>query len=104
MNAQWPRRASLPLRQGAVDHVPHDARRFGVGAPFLWRRGRPRRHLFVVDHGKVPNNERRGAPGMSTDLTERNRIEQELRESEERFRLAFDEAPIGMALVTLDGH
>ena len=41
---------------------------------------------------------------MSTDLTERNRIEQELRESEERFRLAFDEAPIGMALVTLDGH
>jgi PAS domain S-box-containing protein len=27
-----------------------------------------------------------------------------LRESEERFRLAIDEAPIGMALVSLDGH
>jgi PAS domain S-box-containing protein len=27
-----------------------------------------------------------------------------LRESEERFRLAVDEAPIGMALVSLDGH
>jgi PAS domain S-box-containing protein len=28
----------------------------------------------------------------------------ELRESEERFRLMFEEAPIGMALVALDGH
>jgi PAS domain S-box-containing protein len=29
---------------------------------------------------------------------------QQLRQSEERFRLIVDEAPIGMALVTLDGH
>ena len=27
-----------------------------------------------------------------------------LRESEERFRLTIDDAPIGMALVALDGH
>ncbi len=31
-------------------------------------------------------------------------INQQLRESEERFRLTIDEAPIGMALVALDGH
>ena len=31
-------------------------------------------------------------------------IAEQLRESEERFRLTLDEAPIGMALVTLDGH
>jgi diguanylate cyclase (GGDEF)-like protein/PAS domain S-box-containing protein len=39
-----------------------------------------------------------------TDLTEQRRAEAERRETEERFQLAFDEAPIGMALQTLDGR
>ncbi len=38
------------------------------------------------------------------DLTERRRAEAELREAQERFRSAFEHAPIGMALVTLDGR
>ena len=38
------------------------------------------------------------------DISERKRIEQTLQESEERFRLTIDEAPIGMALVALDGR
>jgi PAS domain S-box-containing protein len=38
------------------------------------------------------------------DFTERKRIERALQESEERFRLTLDEAPIGMALVALDGR
>jgi PAS domain S-box-containing protein len=38
------------------------------------------------------------------DISERRRIERALQESEERFRLTVDEAPIGMALVALDGH
>jgi PAS domain S-box-containing protein len=38
------------------------------------------------------------------DISERKRIERALQESEERFRLTIDEAPIGMALVALDGH
>ena len=37
------------------------------------------------------------------DVTERRRGQQALREAEERFRRAFDDAPIGMALVGLDG-
>jgi PAS domain S-box-containing protein len=38
------------------------------------------------------------------DVSERTRVEQALHESEERFRLTIDEAPIGMALVALDGR
>jgi PAS domain S-box-containing protein len=38
------------------------------------------------------------------DISERKRIERALQESEERFRLTIDEAPIGIALVGLDGR
>jgi PAS domain S-box-containing protein len=38
------------------------------------------------------------------DVGERKRVEQALHESEERFRLTIDEAPIGMALVALEGR
>lgn len=38
------------------------------------------------------------------DVTDRKRMEAALRESEERFRRAFDDAAIGMALVALDGR
>jgi PAS domain S-box-containing protein len=38
------------------------------------------------------------------DITERKLIELKLQESEERFRSAFEYAPIGMSLVSLDGN
>jgi diguanylate cyclase (GGDEF)-like protein/PAS domain S-box-containing protein len=38
------------------------------------------------------------------DLTDRRRAEAELREAQERFRSAFEHAPIGMALISLDGR
>jgi PAS domain-containing protein len=41
---------------------------------------------------------------LVTDISEVKRTELALRESEERFRLTLDEAPIGMALVALDGR
>lgn len=38
------------------------------------------------------------------DITERKEWERQLREAEERFRSAFDNTPVGMALVSLEGH
>jgi diguanylate cyclase (GGDEF)-like protein/PAS domain S-box-containing protein len=45
-----------------------------------------------------------GASVISRDITERKRMERALREAEERFRGAFDEAPIGIGLADLEGH
>jgi PAS domain S-box-containing protein len=42
--------------------------------------------------------------GTRQDVTALRSREAQLREAEERFRLAFDEAPIGVALVALDGR
>jgi PAS domain S-box-containing protein len=41
---------------------------------------------------------------VTRDLTERKLAEDALRQAEEQFRLAFDAAPTGMALVSLDGR
>jgi diguanylate cyclase (GGDEF)-like protein/PAS domain S-box-containing protein len=44
-----------------------------------------------------------GLCGISTDITEREQREARIEESEARFRATFDEAAIGMALVSKDG-
>jgi len=41
----------------------------------------------------------RGTVGVNRDITERKRAEQSLRDSEEKFRVAFTQAPVGIALM-----
>jgi PAS domain S-box-containing protein len=41
---------------------------------------------------------------LQTEIAERQKAETIVRESEERFRRAFDDAPIGMALVDVEGR
>jgi diguanylate cyclase (GGDEF)-like protein/PAS domain S-box-containing protein len=61
----------------------------------------------VLGHGE-PSLDGDGRPiglrGTAQDITERRRSEAALREAQERFRGAFEEAPIGMAVTTLDGR
>jgi PAS domain S-box-containing protein len=45
-----------------------------------------------------------GARGAFIDITERKRAEQDLHESEERFRLAFENANVGVCLVDGEGR
>jgi two-component system, cell cycle sensor histidine kinase and response regulator CckA len=40
--------------------------------------------------------------GVSLDITERKRVDEALRESEERFRRVFEEGPLGLALLAKD--
>lgn len=45
-----------------------------------------------------------GIVGVLLDISERKRMENALRESEDRFRRTFDQSPIGAAIVSLDYH
>ncbi len=46
----------------------------------------------------------KGWIGVTVDITERKALEDELKQSEEKFRLTFEQAPVGIAHVGLDGH
>jgi PAS domain S-box-containing protein len=62
---------------------------------WIWDRGFPIRN----DAGEVHR-----IAGIAEDITERKRAEDALRESEQRFRSAFDHTAVGMALVDLNGR
>ena len=65
-------------------------------------------YKWLLDRGRVVERDATGAPlkvvGVSIDIDARKRMESTLRESEERFRSAFDFAAIGKALVAPDGR
>ncbi len=63
---------------------------------------------WVLDRGKSFDPDALGCPrqvtGTLMDITERKQMENALRESTEKFRLAFDNANTGMCLVDLKGQ
>ena len=65
-------------------------------------------YKWLLDRARVVERSATGAAlkvvGVSLDINTRKRMESTLRESEERFRSAFDFAAIGMALVAPDGR
>ncbi len=68
----------------------------------------PHRGLLTFDSKKFPLFDAEGAVyatcGVSVETTDRVRTLQHLAEAEERFRGAFENAPIGMGLVDIDGR
>jgi PAS domain S-box-containing protein len=81
-----------------------------TGEPFRveYRRvTRDGRVIWILDEG-VLVRDNAGRPlhwqTVQLDITDRKRAAEELGQSEERFRTAFDHAAIGMSLVDLDGR
>ncbi|MCS6794074.1 MAG: PAS domain S-box protein [Oscillatoriaceae bacterium SKYG93] len=66
----------------------------------------PNNHTLWVSIQIIPQSLRRKVTyiGTFTDITERKHYEQALRESRERFKSAFENSALGMALVGIDGH
>lgn len=59
--------------------------------------------LYDIVNVVRSENEPQILRGFMIDITERKRVEEELRQSEERFRATFNSAAVGIAHVSLDG-
>jgi PAS domain S-box-containing protein len=59
---------------------------------------------LTVSPVRADTGEVAGASVISRDISERRRVEHKLRDSEERFRNAFESAPFGMCLSGTDGR
>ncbi len=80
----------------------------GVRLDVRFRIIRPGDHSTILVHSTgTPEFDAQGKMvrviGANRDITEQAAAEAQLRESEARFRVAFDLAPNGMALIALDG-
>jgi PAS domain S-box-containing protein len=94
-------------KEPSLDLLVAKAREGGVEErEWTWRRRDGRSLPVRLSITALRDDDRRvtGFLIFASDLTERNRTMAALRESEERFRSAFDSAGIGMALVDLDGR
>lgn len=82
---------------GAIEKCDEDKGRLRPDGSFDWLQWESR-------PWHAPNGEIGGLIIFIQIITDRKKAELALRESEERFRRSFDDAPIGLALVSLEGR
>ncbi len=87
--------ASRPIMERAVERAIGHGEPFDVELEIVTAKGNLR---WVHAIGKA-DLERRRVIGFFQDITGRKRVEAALRESEERFKKLFVEAPLGIALI-----
>ncbi len=82
-------------RRGEISEMEYRIIRPDGSVRWIWDRGFPIRN----GDGHVYRS-----AGISEDVTERKHAEEARRESEQRFRNAFEHAPIGMVITATDGR
>ena len=80
------------------------ARRMGERSEILGRRQDGTQFSAEASISKLEMGDETVFTVILRDISDRKQIEMALRNSEEQFRHAFEDASIGMAIVSLDGH
>ncbi len=91
----------------AADVLGHGAREQGSETrdwTFVRRDGSELPVSLAVSAIRAPGGELAGYLGIGLDITSERTAASELRDAEQRFRSTFDEAPIGMAIVSPEGR